>query len=738
MVFTAANPLVLGVGYAATRDFVSFLHYGTTAPGGGSNPIAGTVSKTINIGSSQSGAFVRGSIFYGFNEDEGGRIVFDGAWPKIDGRMLWLNQRWAQPTVLLQLYMGGDEAPVWWSDFPNQARGLPADGILHRCTATGTCPQIIEYFGELEFYGEKIAPDLTGFCVSCTTDIPVPSNVYRYYLPGTTHGGGSGGFTWAAPGTLSVTGGSTYPANPNPESQTANALQADFFQFIMNGTPMPTSGPGVTYPTIASGQLVPNTATAVGFPTNIPNLTYAGNMAWPPIVYDFGPGVNYDLENGIPTVQPPTVQQVLTEYVPIVNSDGNDKVGSVPSVLFQVPLGTYMGWNPIAAGSPYSGQQNSLNGGYWPFWDTAAHRTAAGDPRLSLEERYGTHGGYVCLERIAAAKAVAQRFLLATDAATLNSQAAASNVLTTGFTATIADTSLANTLCGTTLTHDLSGDGKSDIIWRDTAGDVAAWLMNGVTVTSSVLVGTVPSNWSIVGQRDFNGDGMSDILWQDSSGDLAMWFMNGTTLSSSVSVGTVATNWSVVGTGDFNNDGKGDILWRSSTGDLAIWMMNGATLSSGAFVGNVPTAWSVAGSNSNTIVWRDTSGNVAAWKMNGGTISSSVSLGNVPATWTVAGTGDFDGDGNTDILWRDTSGNVALWLLKADGSLASSSFLGTVPTSYSVAATGDYNGDGKSDILWIDTSGNLSMWQMNGATVTSATLVGTVPTTWSVQSANAD
>ena len=112
IVFKAANPLVLGIGYAATRDFVSFLHHEGIAPGGGSNPISGTVTKTLGIGSSQSGAFLRALTFYGMNEDEDGRIVLDGIWPMIDGRMLWLNERFAQPTVLLQLYMGGEEAPV--------------------------------------------------------------------------------------------------------------------------------------------------------------------------------------------------------------------------------------------------------------------------------------------------------------------------------------------------------------------------------------------------------------------------------------------------------------------------------------------------------------------------------------------------------------------------------------------------------------------------------------------------
>jgi hypothetical protein len=183
--YTAANPLVLGVGFAGFRDLASFLRYGTTAPGGGSNPIAGSISTAMTMGASQSGAFIHGLIFYGFNEDEAGRIVFDGAWPQIDGRMMVMNIRWGQPNNLMYLYMGGDEAPVWWADYPNLARNLPADGMLHRCSASGTCPQILETFGSAELYSEKMSVALCGF--TCSADIPLPSNVYRYYTPGATH-----------------------------------------------------------------------------------------------------------------------------------------------------------------------------------------------------------------------------------------------------------------------------------------------------------------------------------------------------------------------------------------------------------------------------------------------------------------------------------------------------------------------------------------------------------------------
>jgi hypothetical protein len=472
IVFSAANPLVLGVGYAATRDLVSFLHYGNNAPGGGSNPLLGTVTKTLIFGSSQSGAFVRGGIFYGFNEDEHGRsehehgrnddehgrnedehgrIVFDGANPQIDGRMLWLNERFAQPTVLLQLYMGGNEAPVWWANYPNEARHLGANGLLRRCNQTNTCPEVLEWFGELEFYGEKMGPDITGYCVVCRSDIPVPQNVHRFFHPGTSHGGGAGGiagFSWSAPPAPGVpfNPNQMYPSNLNPETQTNNALLQDFIQFLMTGAAMPTSTPGDEWPTVQHRQLVANNAEDVGFP-NIPGFPYGGNNAWPPIVYDFGPGVDYNQQTGVASIQPPKVLQVLTPYVPHVNLDGNADGGSVPSVLFQAPLGTYTGWNIVPSPSPYAGQQDSLSGGFWPFWDTKANRVANSDPRASLEERYGTHQGYVCVVTAAANRNVGKGFLLVSDANLLVSQAIAGNVLGPPFVPTSDDTKHSNSLC---------------------------------------------------------------------------------------------------------------------------------------------------------------------------------------------------------------------------------------------------------------------------------------------------
>jgi hypothetical protein len=452
MVYTAKNPLVLGVGFAAFRDLGSFLRYEQAAPGGGTNPISGTVKTTYTIGSSQSGAFLHGFIFWGFNRDESGRKVFDGAWPQVDGRMMVMNIRWGQPNNLMYLYMGGDEAPVWWADYPNLARGLPANGMLHRCAQSDTCPEILETFASAELYSEKFSASLCGF--TCIEDIPIPSNVHRYYTPGGTHGGGTANFTWASPDTINIPSSQSLPTSPIPATHTNNALTYAFVQLLVSGTPMPPS----VYPTLARGELVPNTAAAEGFP-NIPGLAYRGDQAWPPFVYDFGPAENYDQESGVPTIQPPIIQAVLPVYATRVNGDGNENVTGMPTVLGEAPLGTYVGWNlattgwygpnasngPGSVGQVFAGAGNS--GGYWPFRDTLAHRVAAGDPRPSLEERYGTHAGYVCVVTAAVNNAVQQRFLLASDAQTLISSASTSNVLAAPYAPTSADSDLATSLC---------------------------------------------------------------------------------------------------------------------------------------------------------------------------------------------------------------------------------------------------------------------------------------------------
>ena len=453
MVFTAKNPLVLGVGYAATRDIISFFHHAGADDNGTANPIADAVRKVITVGVSQSGSFIRSSIHLGFNQDEQDRQVVDGAWPQIDGRQLYLNVRFALPDVITTLYMMADEGPVWWAHYPDKARHLPAEGLLDRCTQTRTCPEVLETFGSLEFYDEKMSPDLIGF--TAQEDIPLPSNVHRYYNPATTHGGGAGGFNFVA--NPPPANGCVFPANPNPESDTNNALQDDFVELVMNGTRMPRS----SYPTLRDRLLVPATQRAEGFP-DIPNYPFQGNQINFAELFDFGPDIDYRNQTGIVTIQPPIIDRVLPSYAVKVDSDGNEFAG-VRSTLLQAPLATYTGWNTFAAGV-FKGQQCGLTASSFPFQETKAQRIAAADPRPSIEERYGTHQGYVCVVTNAANQAVKRRFLRSTAATTLIAQAQAGNVLT-GITPTDEDEALAARLCsappkGGKGDHGDEGDGN--------------------------------------------------------------------------------------------------------------------------------------------------------------------------------------------------------------------------------------------------------------------------------------
>ncbi len=113
-----------------------------------------------------------------------------------------------------------------------------------------------------------------------------------------------------------------------------------------------------------------------------------------------------------------------------MDADGNELDG-VPLVLRDAPLGTYLGWNITAGGAWlfHQGQICNYVGGMIPFARTQEQRLAKHDPRLSLEERYGNHEGYVKAVRTAAARAVKEGFLLPNDAVIIVQQAEQSKVL---------------------------------------------------------------------------------------------------------------------------------------------------------------------------------------------------------------------------------------------------------------------------------------------------------------------
>ena len=223
-------------------------------------------------------------------------------------------------------------------------------------------------------------------------------------------------------------GTGTFRANPMPSTQMINVIRLAMRDWLMNGTPPPPS----RYPTLVGGTLVDPTQAGDGLSggragrsgidlrcprtssSRCSTTTGARNSTAP-------------TARGVPTNLPPPIKHVIPMKVPRVDADGNE-LGGVPTVLRDAPLGTYLGWN-ITAGGFHQGQVCNYVGGMIPFATTLAERQASGDPRLSLDERYGDHAGYVAAVTQAANNAFAQGYLLAADRDALIAQAAASDVL---------------------------------------------------------------------------------------------------------------------------------------------------------------------------------------------------------------------------------------------------------------------------------------------------------------------
>jgi len=451
LVYTAKNPTVAGLGFAATRDFISFLRNsngagkgngigngngnckpgnssgngkgsGATCPPTGAspaNPLGDSIQNAIIYGSSQSGRWIRTFIELGFNQDENRHQVVEGAIPHKASNRGAFNVRFAQPTRLsgtqhTEKQFPGAESSQSWGVSHDSIAGITA-GQLDRCRSTGSCPKIFATETDTEYWQAYMALNTTdSFGVH---DLQIPPEVRIYHFAGTQHGGGS---PTALPGTVPNTPGNCQlPTNPNPFIPAQRALLVALQEWVVNGTEPPPS----MYSTLAAGSLAPASAIVAPYVPAV-NFTVAG-LAAQKFYLDRGPAFNVADISGV-MAEPPVAGGAYSVLMPAVDSDGND-VDGLRDVFMQVPLGTYTGWNPRKAGFS-EGDSCDLTGGYIPFFRTLADRNAANDPRPSLEERYPTHADYVAKVTAAANSLVAQRLLLPQDAALAISQANAASI----------------------------------------------------------------------------------------------------------------------------------------------------------------------------------------------------------------------------------------------------------------------------------------------------------------------
>ncbi|HTV25053.1 MAG TPA: hypothetical protein VMG12_40445, partial [Polyangiaceae bacterium] len=136
LIYTATGPQVSGIGFAATRDLVSFLHYDARDADGTLNPVAGDNTNVLGFGVSQDGRFLRDFLYQGFNRDEHDRRVFDGLDVHIAATRMPLNQRFVKPGYSALQHearlAATADMPLSWSVIRDPLTGR-VDGILRSC-----------------------------------------------------------------------------------------------------------------------------------------------------------------------------------------------------------------------------------------------------------------------------------------------------------------------------------------------------------------------------------------------------------------------------------------------------------------------------------------------------------------------------------------------------------------------------------------------------------------------------
>jgi hypothetical protein len=302
------------------------------------------------------------------------------------------------------------------------------------------------------------------------------------------------------------------------------------------------------------------------------------------------------------------------------------------------------------------------------------------------------------------------------------------------------------------VTNDFNFDGVSDVLWRNTSGELYVW--NSQNTDGAFLgqtLGLVGNDWDVQATGDYNGDGQADILFRNTDGRVYLYHSTGSASAVTFQgqgLGTTATDWSIVQqAGDFNADGRADVLWRNTSGEIYLWESQGTSATDAAFQGHtlglVANTWQVRGVDDFNgdgradILWRNNTGDVYVSLAQGGAQVSlqGQSISFVPNDWTIQGTGDFNGDGRADILWRNVSGEVYVWNSNtgSDVSFVGQS-LGMVANDWSIADIGDLNGDGRADVLFRHTNGDVYAWNSHatGAVAFDGQGLGNTPVAWQI------
>jgi hypothetical protein len=382
--YRAKNPRVLGVGMAATRDLVSFLKYEAHDAKKTPNPAGPAIKRALAFGSSQSGRFLRDYVRDGFNQDENARKVFEGVMAHTAGvGGVFLNEEFAQPNRTSTQH---EDHTFPESAFPFSTARM-SDPVTGKSGAIfrndGFDPLWMETNTSTEYWqkgASLLVTDPLG-----TRDVALPPNARSYLIAGTQHN--------ATAWMTSSRGSCVNMRNPHSPTPLQRALFVALDEWADGKAP-----PASRTPHTRDGTLtLPD---KLKFPA-IPDVHTAKRMNELGVISDW-------------TKAAVDMRKPYRPLVPQVDADGNEVAGVLlPDVA--VPVATYTGWNLYRSPFP-EGELCDRDGTYAQFARTRTERDARNDPRLSLEERYGSHANYVRRYEEAVQKLVRERLLLPQDA----------------------------------------------------------------------------------------------------------------------------------------------------------------------------------------------------------------------------------------------------------------------------------------------------------------------------------
>jgi Alpha/beta hydrolase domain len=392
VVYVSSNPPLVGLGPSGIRDAVSRLK----SEGAPELGIAGgDLKRAIAFGISQSGRFLRTFLYYGFNEDESRRRVFDGVIAHVAGGGRGsFNHRFAQASrdahPYINFFYPTDIFPFTDLEQVDSETGA-RDGILARQKPEHQ-PKVFYTNSSYEYWGR--AAGLIHTSLDGLEDAKIPENVRIYHFAGSQHGPAR----FPPERTLGQ-----QKSNPMDFRLSMRALLASMDSWIREEEQPPAS----RYARVEEKTLV--RPEELGFPS-LPGVRTSSRVHK---AYRADYGDKFRSE-GIVSREPPAIDGSYPLLVPAVDEDGNEKAGiRLPELA--APLATYTGWNLFNAESGPEDVLSSMQGSYIPFARDEEERKSSGDPRSSIAERYPSREHYLGVVAESAIRLIEERYLLAED-----------------------------------------------------------------------------------------------------------------------------------------------------------------------------------------------------------------------------------------------------------------------------------------------------------------------------------